>query len=294
MNSNLLPFESVSVQDAANAFSERGRLVSLADQCGFFLCQRGWADVSLNEKTYHIQPGDVYFYLPSTFVCLLDHSADVEGIAVKCKMEFVLPMIEQTFDGTNLLAMRENPCISLSADQRRSLENLGHLVRERSDQLAQTSSTAPSAHCLQRLVLSLAESLLNELLYDYICNQSLQPHVHDSRDRIFQTFLVSLFTNYKKEREVSFYAAEQCLSPRYFSSVIKERSGRSALQWIVQMVISSARQMLSTTDLSIKEIATDFNFPSQSFFGKYFKQYVGISPKEYRLRERKGEQTLPY
>ena len=40
--------------------------------------------------------------------------------------------------------------------------------------------------------------------------------------------------------------------------------------------------MLDNTDLSIKEIATKLNFPTQSFFGKYFKQYVGISPKEYR------------
>jgi AraC family transcriptional activator of pobA len=30
------------------------------------------------------------------------------------------------------------------------------------------------------------------------------------------------------------------------------------------------------------EIADQLNFPTQSFFGKYFKQYVGISPKEYR------------
>ena len=35
-------------------------------------------------------------------------------------------------------------------------------------------------------------------------------------------------------------------------------------------------------DLSIKEIADQLNFPTQSFFGKYFKQYVGISTKEYR------------
>ena len=36
---------------------------------------------------------------------------------------------------------------------------------------------------------------------------------------------------------------------------------------------------------SIKEIATKLNFPTQSFFGKYFKQYVGISPKEYRNKK---------
>ena len=45
------------------------------------------------------------------------------------------------------------------------------------------------------------------------------------------------------------------------------------------MVITEAKQLLEGSDLSIKEIANQLNFPTQSFFGKYFKQYVGISPK---------------
>ena len=45
---------------------------------------------------------------------------------------------------------------------------------------------------------------------------------------------------------------------------------------------AEAKALLEMPDLSIKEIATRFNFPSQSFFGKYFKHYVGCSPKAYR------------
>lgn len=74
----------------------------------------------------------------------------------------------------------------------------------------------------------------------------------------------------------------QHITPRYFSAIIKEKTGDSALQWIVRMVITEAKQLLEESDLSIKEIADQLNFPTQSFFGKYFKQYVGVSPKEYR------------
>ncbi len=84
------------------------------------------------------------------------------------------------------------------------------------------------------------------------------------------------------EREVTYYAQEQYLTPRYFSAIIKEKSGISALQWIIRMVIADAKQILRSSDLSIKEIASELNFSTQSFFGKYFKQYVGISPTEYR------------
>lgn len=51
------------------------------------------------------------------------------------------------------------------------------------------------------------------------------------------------------------------------------------------MVITEAKQLLENSDLTIKEIATKLNFPTQSFFGKYFKQYVGVSPKEYRNKQ---------
>lgn len=284
---NHLPFEYISVQDVAQTINEHGNAVSLMDMCGFFLCQRGCVDVSLDDKIFHIKQGDVYFYMPSMYVCLLKYSDDLEGIAVKCDLDFVLPLLEQTFNSGHVLAMREEPCISLSAEQQRSLEDLANLVRERHRQLARTPLPSGSREILQRLALSLAQSLFYELLFDYACNQSIRPEVHDNKDRIFQTFLVSLFKNYKREREVGFYAAEQCLSSRYFSSVIKEQSGHSALQWIIQMVISSARQTLLTTDYSIKEIATQYNFPSQSFFGKYFKQYVGVGPKEFRAQSRK-------
>ena len=72
----------------------------------------------------------------------------------------------------------------------------------------------------------------------------------------------------------NFYARMQHITPRYFSAIIKEKTGDSALQWIVRMVITEAKQLLEESDLSIKEIADQLNFPTQSFFGKYFKQYV--------------------
>ena len=281
-----LPFEDITVERVAKFTEDQGQRLSLTNVCGFFLCQQGTADVTLNDKTFHLKAGDVYFYLPSTFISILNRSSDLNGIAIKCDVEFVLPMLEQLFDGGNIVAMREAPCISLTPEQQQTIENLAQMVLDRRDKLNASDMENSTRHILQQLTLSLAMSLFHELLLDYACNQSLQPQIHDNRDRIFQTFLVSLFHNYKQEREVSFYAAEQYLTPRYFSSAVKEKSGHSALQWIVQMVIGSVKQVLVTSDKSIKEIALEYHFPSQSFFGKYFKQYTGLSPKEFRRQSR--------
>ena len=94
MSVNQLPFEHISIEDVAAAL-EGNELMSLVDVCGFFLCQKGSAVVSLNDQTFHIQAGDIYVYTPSTFISVLNRSSDLEGIAVKCQMDFVLPMMER-------------------------------------------------------------------------------------------------------------------------------------------------------------------------------------------------------
>ena len=68
--------------------------------------------------------------------------------------------------------------------------------------------------------------------------------------------------------------------------VVKQSSGKSAMEWIEKYVILDATVQLTSTDRTIKEIAYDLHFPSQSFFGKYFCRVVGISPIAYRNKYR--------
>ena len=73
------------------------------------------------------------------------------------------------------------------------------------------------------------------------------------------------------------------LTTKYMSLMIKAYSGKSALEWLNEYVIMEARLLLDYTDLTVQEISYRLNFPTQSAFGKYFRQQVGVSPKSYRL-----------
>jgi len=181
-----------------------------------------------------------------------------------------------------LLYLRENPCLSLSEEQYTFVENLLKSVEKRINRENICNSSRQKQHLISELIKSWGQVICYELLNIYFNNEPQTPLPQDKKDKIFQNFMITLYRYYHQERDVTFYANKQCLSARYFSSVIKEKSGSSALQWIIQNVITEAKYLLDNTDLSIKEIATKLNFPTQSFFGKYFKQYVGISPKEYR------------
>ena len=98
---------------------------------------------------------------------------------------------------------------------------------------------------------------------------------------------MSLLQRYnKQERNVSFYAKQLNITPKYLSSVVKEVSGKTAARWIDESVILEAKTLLKYSGMSIQEIAYHLNFSTQSFFGKYFKQHTGTSPSRYK---RKGE-----
>lgn len=104
--------------------------------------------------------------------------------------------------------------------------------------------------------------------------------------QLFNKFmaLVKLYHTYA--RGVKFYAGKLCLTPNYLSGAIKEYTGKTAAEWVDEYVILEAKIMLKDSSLSIQEISYKLNFPSQSAFGKYFRQQVGVSPKQYRNKEK--------
>lgn len=67
-----------------------------------------------------------------------------------------------------------------------------------------------------------------------------------------------------------------------FLPVIKKLVERYSSDWIDDYVILEAKALLKSGKLTIQQISDELNFPSQSFFGKYFKRIAGVSPKEYK------------
>lgn len=118
--------------------------------------------------------------------------------------------------------------------------------------------------------------------FGYYLHKSLGKNLKTRRDIIIDDFLKLVQKHYKQERSISFYAERMCYTPKYLSEVIKNGSGKSAGRWINDYVILEAKLLLKSTDLTVQQISDELNFPSQSFFGKYFKREVGMSPNLYR------------
>lgn len=72
------------------------------------------------------------------------------------------------------------------------------------------------------------------------------------------------------------------VSPGYLSSLLKTLTGQSTQQHIHEKLIGKAKEKLSTTDLSVSEIAYQLGFEHPQSFNKLFKTKTSLSPLEFR------------
>ena len=121
-------------------------------------------------------------------------------------------------------------------------------------------------------------SLLYNLKYTY----TTTPLRLSRREEIFRRFIALVNEHSKQERSVNFYADKLCLTPHYLSTIIREASGQTVMQWINQSVVLEAKVLLKHSDLLIFQISDELNFPNPSFFSKFFKRMTGMTPAEYQ------------
>jgi len=81
---------------------------------------------------------------------------------------------------------------------------------------------------------------------------------------------------------VNYIATQLNLSSKYLSDLLKQETGKTALELIHLYVISEAKNMLVGGDLSISEIAYRLGFENPPYFSRLFKKEVGISPREFQ------------
>ena len=127
---------------------------------------------------------------------------------------------------------------------------------------------------IKGILITMTSLLMNNI------NTKLQP-VQSRAEQIFHDYIALVRKNYKQHREVNYYAEQLFITPKYLGKIIKEYSGRKPGDLIRDYVILEAKAMLRTKQYTVNQVADALNFPTSSFFCRYFRQVVGTSPMKF-------------
>jgi two-component system response regulator YesN len=88
--------------------------------------------------------------------------------------------------------------------------------------------------------------------------------------------------HYSEQLPLQQVASQVHFNATYFSHLFKKETGRSFVDYIIELRMEKAKQLLSNTDMKITEVSGAIGYDLPNYFAKLFKQSTGLSPKEYR------------
>ncbi len=248
-------------------------------QTGMLLCISGSASFRMGVKLCEVHPGDMLVLGIFATVSLEYMSSDFNGTLCIVNLEVIFSAITPLKLSSNMQFVMLHP-ISRPSDQDFSaMAAILDLIEQRSRLYSKRPLSGMATD-------SLVNALTFLVLDSYINVRQTIIKSSDTKEAIMLAFHKALMHDYSTHRNVAYYAALQNLSPRYFSTTIKAVSGYSPLYWINMVVIAQAKRMMRNSNISIKEVAYNLNFTSPTFFTRWYREYTGETPSEYRARYR--------
>ncbi|SFD87006.1 transcriptional regulator, AraC family [Chitinophaga sp. CF118] len=141
----------------------------------------------------------------------------------------------------------------------------------------------------KQIIVSNIELLLNYCVRFYDRQFITRSNANKGILEKFEELLNSYFTSDKPQNiglpSVAYFADELHLSSNYFGDLIKKDTGKSAQEYIQTKIIDVAKEKIFDRTKLLSEIAYDLGFKYPQHFTRFFKQHVGYSPNEYRIKD---------
>ena len=216
-------------------------------------CIKGRLQVDINSKTYTIQKDEILFCNPNYILSNYMISPDFECKILGLTNDIIQQVLYPNRDIWNkIFYLNQNPILRLNEKE---------------------------ISIFEKAITYDALALLDDVV-------STDTHIMYQGELLFKKFIILLSEDKETNREVGYYAKRLCVTPKYLSTVCKKQSGKTASKWIQEKTVNKIRHLLKNSEKSIKEISDELNFPNISFFGKYVKEHLGMSPTNFRKNKK--------
>jgi AraC family transcriptional regulator, transcriptional activator of pobA len=241
------------------------------------ICRRGSVRIDCGLETFTHQRNTIHFNFPSQLFSLYDKSSDMFAYYMLFSEAFIedlLPLnaAQKQFPFLDYSGI---PFFELTENEAQEVEDLFFKIDNEIKQ--RQAGLKQSIQLYINLILIAANR-------SYI-RQNLSKKLEPTKDSNILTRFKKLVSQYFiTKRQVADYAQLLTITPNHLNKIIKEQTGRTASDFITDMILMEAKALLKHTELSISEIAYQLDFTDPSHFNKFFKKGTEHTPLQYRIQ----------
>ena len=240
------------------------------------IVHKGTCNIKIKEQLFELSARDIFICNPRNILEGAMFSLDFEFVGLFLSPNYVDHLIEQTNLTVSLrmITMKHEILHTTEEEMQRIVEYM-KLLRSK---LSSTGSYKEQV--IDRLMQIMVYEIIG--LMEDSEKEFLMKREYISAENIMQKFLSLIQNESIAYLNVTEYANLLHISPKYFSSVCKKLTGKTASEIINDEIIKQSSFLLRNNQLSIKQISSRLGFVNQSHFGTFFRRHTGLSPQQYR------------
>jgi AraC-like DNA-binding protein len=246
-----------------------------------FKCTSGSATIEKNGVAYHFCSGTHFCLYETAHLRIIQFSDDFSYVACNIDISFTTELypyldnkIWSMLDHSNpeVVRLKEFQMLDVIFGQLNIIFNVDNFQFKRQIALHTMINYILVMYNILKLHINIADiqgegtSTLNNSMLDrfyLLCNE-----------------------HHTKERNIAFYSQKLHISKRHLYNIVNSSIQCSPKQLLDNFIVGTIKKLLLTTSLSIQQISEMLNFPDQSTLRQFFKRNMGMSPLEYRQKNK--------
>lgn len=239
----------------------------------FVLCMDGEVDASVNLNRIEVRPNDIITLTPGSIFQIYRVDGNLKIYFLGFSSKYIEESNQTRAMLDSIYLTLGHPVLSLKPEGASVMQDyLKLLIR-----MYETFPEKMRTEMAPNLYADIHKGV--SILYK---NKNTDKNPVSKSEQICRNFGQLVMQYYNQTRNVAWYAEKLGITHAHLCTTVKQVTGKTCVDIISSMVIMDAKSQLKSTNLSIQDISDSLNFANMSFFGKYFKRNVGMSPLEYR------------
>lgn len=239
-----------------------------------YFCVQGTLTVKINIHEYKINANETLTILPGSIMEVVNSSPDLHIAVISFSNDYFSPIehIETSMKINQMVSA--NPKISLTEPLMRECIDIYLKMKEKLKQ---------KDNPFRKFSLKAYSYVLCAISFEQLATKAIEKISNTDRPMsLYDRFIELVQQDFRQHRTIQYYAEALNISPKYFSTLIKKVSGKTAGEWIDEYVLLEAKALLKSRRYTVQQVSDMLSFANQSFFAKYFKAHTGYTPTQYQ------------